>query len=388
MVKTTLTALILISIGFAAGWWITKENIQPEIVRVPFYLQEANSSGEERAVLSEPVAKRTSQIKRKRQPTMQQVVNWVKTSDNQKFINWLASWSDPTIDALKPVRRALLSKIKTTDYQSNSQLIYTYLQLDTISPVGQWLNALYLSKQGNFEGALDILFILRSYFQDEVGNSEIEILVQSIVHDWINYLSGFEQWSSLIDAYDYLIRNLGDKDELFLGKARVLHALNRQFAALQTLRNIKTIDEGSEADTINNDIVSSIRENSEAVFALQNYNQQFIIPVKINGQEIPMLIDTGASISTLNPEIAKQIRLTPTPQTINLTTAGGNVRSALKRSRSFGLAGFETERFTIAEIELGTTLPAEGLLGMDYLGQFEFFIDQTNSQFYLSRIER
>lgn len=109
---------------------------------------------------------------------------------------------------------------------------------------------------------------------------------------------------------------------------------------------------------------------------------QVFVPVKLayEGREIEakLLLDTGASATTIHPNVADRfyINLYRT-QKIKARVVGGNVLEASVVKMDYLKIGPHTVNpCTIYVVpNEGNTLPFDGLLGMDVLGSFSYRID-------------
>jgi len=98
-----------------------------------------------------------------------------------------------------------------------------------------------------------------------------------------------------------------------------------------------------------------------------------------------MILDTGASISAIDAGILKSIGLkTGSGRPILLNTAGGQVQARIVRLDSIGVAGQVLTNFDVASLDTAA-LGSGGLLGVDFLGNFSFVIDDRKRKLYLRR---
>ena len=104
-----------------------------------------------------------------------------------------------------------------------------------------------------------------------------------------------------------------------------------------------------------------------------------------NAISLRLLIDTGASITSIDRNVLDRLGLLngSTAQG-RLQTANGVVTTRLVNLHSLGVGGFTIQNVQAASIEsLGGNL--DGLLGMDFLSQFKFSIDQEDRVLFLGR---
>lgn len=100
----------------------------------------------------------------------------------------------------------------------------------------------------------------------------------------------------------------------------------------------------------------------------------FHAQIEIDGQRIPMLVDTGATIVALRAEDAQRLGVNPMPSdfTIKISTANGEIRAARANLREVRL-----ENLTVTDVAAVVMPPgvlAQSLLGMSFmkkLGSFQ-----------------
>lgn len=119
--------------------------------------------------------------------------------------------------------------------------------------------------------------------------------------------------------------------------------------------------------------------------------QALFVKVQVQGHRAWMLVDTGASFTTLTPGFAREAGVTPdadAPSTI-LSTANGQVRSSfgLIPSLRFGERVHGNVTFTLCPTcgagRLGE-LPVVGLLGMNVLGRYRMTVNNDDSTLELT----
>jgi clan AA aspartic protease (TIGR02281 family) len=105
-----------------------------------------------------------------------------------------------------------------------------------------------------------------------------------------------------------------------------------------------------------------------------------------NAQNAILLLDTGASLSIISPELLRMLG-TPyqsTGRTAWFSTAGGRIKAPVITLDSLALDGVFVENIEVGVIGEFDSNPFDGLLGMNFLRHFEFFIDQNERKLQLS----
>ena len=93
---------------------------------------------------------------------------------------------------------------------------------------------------------------------------------------------------------------------------------------------------------------------------------------------IRLLIDTGSTLTTLPSHILTELRkreLATRIAHVKLKTANGVRMARAYRLKEFQIGNYSLTNLKVAELELGSH-NSDGLLGMNVLSQFHFFIDQ------------
>lgn len=120
---------------------------------------------------------------------------------------------------------------------------------------------------------------------------------------------------------------------------------------------------------------------------LHPMGEHYLIAGTINDDhDIRLIIDTGASTSVLSRAKFNEIRDWADPEFIseeNVYTAGGVVNAPVYRFTSFRVNNLQVEDLIFVIIDLPDRR-SDGLLGMNFLKQFHFQIDQQNDQLRIS----
>ena len=119
---------------------------------------------------------------------------------------------------------------------------------------------------------------------------------------------------------------------------------------------------------------------------LKRYGRHFVVNCSIEGRrEISLLIDTGASLTAVREDIVRSLGFNlGIVGLVTLNTANGKVNAPLTRVKDFTIAGQTVRDMEIAIMSLNTFSQTDGLLGMNYLRHFDFYIDQDQPALYLN----
>lgn len=112
---------------------------------------------------------------------------------------------------------------------------------------------------------------------------------------------------------------------------------------------------------------------------LRKHGENYVVKVVINNQQtLNLMIDTGASVTVLKSELRDLISSDHALKFLKFSTANGIVEAPVYQISLLEVSDFGVHDLEVALLPLAGSDEIDGLLGMNYLGQFEFFIDQKN----------
>src|SRR5450432_3416742 len=109
---------------------------------------------------------------------------------------------------------------------------------------------------------------------------------------------------------------------------------------------------------------------------------ELIVPVVVNGEEIMLQLDTGASTTTIAPAVRTRLKLPPLGH-MHGTGAAGRIGDHIERTffDTTEIGDVPVYRLVAVVLDLGNA--SDGLLGMDALKQVISEIDLANHRFSL-----
>ena len=98
------------------------------------------------------------------------------------------------------------------------------------------------------------------------------------------------------------------------------------------------------------------------------------------------MIDTGASMTMVTSAALQQrgLRYRETGRSQLFNTANGQVRAPIIILESLSVGDWYVQQLEVGILDLGGRSDIDGLLGMNFLSHFRFFIDQNESMLRLS----
>jgi clan AA aspartic protease (TIGR02281 family) len=131
-----------------------------------------------------------------------------------------------------------------------------------------------------------------------------------------------------------------------------------------------------------------MQATNKTSISLQKIADQFIITTELSGNDTNLLIDTGASVTTVSKEYFKSIQRRSHfsyQQKQTFLTANGETTGEIYTVDTFQIGEHRLKDIEIAVIDFPTSQHSSGLLGMNVLRNFKFEIDQVNASLTLEK---
>ena len=303
---------------------------------------------------------------------------------------------------LKPVLLQHLSQLINTSRQDDfTQLTERYLGL-YYDDVDVLLSlALFNRSVGAFVEAAEVYHLLQSYAYNDSDRAKVESAIDDFIsfyHPYFvtaNNLQGLEHLYEQMLSHDLLQpkHRLGQAEALLLGghsapaKELLLDLLDDPAVhanAQQMLIKYETLFEPEQSGMI------ALQSDYNAQVPLRSRGNQFVTELQLDNTALALLIDTGASLTTLSRQSFEQIsdrhHFTLLGHRM-FRTANGFSKGAVYRVGRMRLGQMVLIDMNIAVLDFSMGDDIDGLLGMNVLGQFRFQIDQQQKRLYLAEKE-
>ncbi|MGD2137195.1 MAG: aspartyl protease family protein [Gammaproteobacteria bacterium] len=252
--------------------------------------------------------------------------------------------------------------------------------------------------QGAFRSAIDQLYEARGYAYRPAMLQQITRRIRSMVADRAQSLSRDNAQTALLDLYQHLVQLEPDHAPWFLQLATAQLALDDTASARRSLLLIsQDPDVGARAQMLLAELDIALVEARDTAprdsaaapigIPLHRSGGHYLVDAKpAPGRSIRLLIDTGASMTILTPAVLERpgIRYRDTGRTGFFNTANGPVRVPIYELATLAVGDWQVRHLEIGVLDLGERSGIDGLLGMNFLNRFRFFIDQNASVLRLS----
>ncbi len=252
---------------------------------------------------------------------------------------------------------------------------------------------LYLSAElalarEDYSAAIALLYELRDsrqeVFSDEQINNQLDLLIDA----YRFRLQRPKQSDKLLQLFQQVTAKDQTRPEFFYELAKLHFEMRNLEEARSTLSYILSeLGWGNRAQELLGKIdrFEALQTQYSSKIPLSRSGRHFLLTCLIDGMyEAVLLLDTGASFTTLSPTLLAEMGIdqTGTPSVV-LETSGGRITAQLYNASTIAVGDQMIANMAIAGVSLGQNTKADGLLGMNFLSNFEFFIDQEEAVLYL-----
>ncbi len=254
--------------------------------------------------------------------------------------------------------------------------------------------------QGDFHAAIGQLYETRGYAYRPEMLQRISERIRSIAAELTEALKENDDNHAMLALYQYLTQMEPNYAPWFVELATVQLTVGDKEAARRSLLLVtQDPDVGARAQTMLAGLSPvpiepqspepQVSTTEVAGIPLQRHGNNFVVTAKPSrGQNIQLLIDTGASLTIFTPDVLelRGIRYQDTGRTGIFNTANGRVQAPIYILDSLTVGDWKVVQLEVGVLELGGQAPFNGLLGMNFLKHFQFFIDQNEAMLRLSAI--
>lgn len=265
----------------------------------------------------------------------------------------------------------------------NSINAYLEFQRDDVDFLYQQVELLL--QQNLLEVAIKNAYEVEYHVFDEVNKNKATLNARKLVQKETDVLIQDGLWLELRDLVEQVLILDPENNYLYWLLVRAQYELgefDHAGHAIQPLLELPNYRVKAEALLVK---IESALKRPESI-ALIRQGEHFIVDALINNNtEVSLMLDTGASISLLSEpafeELSQYSEMTYL-EDIQMSTAGGVIVASLYQVNEIAIQGYVVNDFVFA-VSSFVSDKNDGLLGMNFLKQFDFHIDQTNSSLIL-----
>ena len=282
------------------------------------------------------------------------------------------------------MRTALLNRARQLMAQKKPDqagaILSGYLEIESYDPGALLLRARLDTRRDKYEQALVNALDAKIYDRENTVTESADQVISQITSTWRERLTREKKWHKLGDMYHLLIEKDGDRPEYYYELAGAQYRAGSYYDGLGSLNRILHDPEwGAKARKLSRLVEQLMQLGEGAPIELTRAGNGYLIEARVNGRRADLLLDTGASISIVRRQFADTIGLSAEDgKKTRFNAVGSQVEVTIVNARSFRVGNVAFEDMALGIAEMPETFSADGLLGMDFLGNFEFSIDQDN----------
>ena len=391
-VKKLLSWFILLFLAWGAGWfshqkWKTRHDIMTNdgllIPQQPALLNGADSSW----VLNKDGI---------HQPDPLVVMNqFLEKNDFQRTFEQFDILQEKANDTIVQQARSLIFSharrlINTVDYRSARQLLNRYLLSDHRDVEARLLLAKIDLIEKDYLSAISALYEAKGYAYRAETIDQVRKQIRSVVDNQTKLLQQDNNSIAILELYQHLTQLEPDYAPYFLRLAAAQFVLKDTNGARRSLNLIvQDADVGSQAQALLDKVIHSEPQETEKAISVKavdipllRMGDHLLVDALLNNsQQVRLLIDTGASMTILTPDFLKRSNISylDTGKKMLFNTANGQVNVSMYKIESLSLGEWQVNQMEIGVIPLDNETAFNGLLGMNFLKHFQFYIDQNDA---------
>ncbi|MCW8931070.1 MAG: retroviral-like aspartic protease family protein [Gammaproteobacteria bacterium] len=241
---------------------------------------------------------------------------------------------------------------------------------------------------GKKDQAFDSLFLAKNYARNNQEYIEINQKIYDLSFKTFEQIKLKNEWQQGVHLFSILIENDPQFPFYHLAIAKSYMNIGERESAIPHLQLIsQDTTYGKQASEMLE--IALLSETSNTI-NLEVEEQHYIVTTTLaDSYQVKLIIDTGASYSSLSSYTIAQLVNDNLAEKIDrkeVNTAGGKISVDIYKVQKMSLGVFSVGNIDVAEIDLETSSNknVDGLLGVNFLNQFDFSIDQKNKQLMLS----
>ncbi len=305
--------------------------------------------------------------------------------------------ADRLDEANEVVYRFVRELLSAKDNRSAQSLLNHYLGIFNRNVTARLLLVEVLIRLAEYQSAIDQLYLAKGHAFRADTFTLINKKIHSLVNKHASILRQNSEFRDLLVFYEKLTQQEADYAPYFIGLAEAQIAIGDFDAAMVSLQMIASdMNVGRRASVMlyelkqrqlaadsENEPVQGDAEMASTVALHKQGNHYLVDAYSSKGEALRLLIDTGASLTILTPDalLKHNIEYKDKGEIQQFNTANGVVNAPVYELESLSIGKWEVEGISIAVLDLQGS---EGLLGMNFLQYFQFFIDQKQSKLHLS----
>ncbi|AGH43485.1 retropepsin-like aspartic protease family protein [Paraglaciecola psychrophila] len=170
----------------------------------------------------------------------------------------------------------------------------------------------------------------------------------------------------------------------------VLASLDFNDTDAQRIRNIIVAqqispvnDDNDESDKLD---AGETNTNLGQPIPLKQFGDQYVVAAQLSSNPVALLIDTGASVTAISKQyfdnLSNRYKINYLGR-FSIGTAGGSIMAPIYQFQELTINHVTVQNLPVVILPMQSIANADGLLGMNFLREFDFKIDQRQSVMFI-----
>jgi len=222
----------------------------------------------------------------------------------------------------------------------------------------------------------------------EAEEQQLRSLLEKAISRYSRFLVTKNRWGDLDLFYQELISEEPENPDHYLQLALLRIRVGDLDGALDPLTRIENDPLfGEQAQQL----IEKVQRKSELVpiataeIPLLAHGSQYIVKARLdNYRDLHLLIDTGAAITVIEPQLLLELGYNLGGDVQYFNTANGTIQAPMVDVEDLSLGSIAIKELPVAAVNLNMSRDVDGLLGMNFLRHYQFRIDQNGKVLYLN----
>lgn len=252
----------------------------------------------------------------------------------------------------------------------------------------------YQRLQGFPEEAAKVLHSATTYAYQPNQRERVTLALRRLVQSTDDYLSGQQRWIELLGFYELLEAIAISEPEFHLRQAMIYRMLDEPAHARSLLLALQANDNGLDpqwTEALDLQLAETAPEQEPIAvpvnaIPISRRGDHYLIETTLNNrQQVILMIDTGASITSLSKTSFARLSHANFDRRGSrlFNTANGVARGEVYRAASIALGDTRIDGVDVAILDYKSPDGVDGLLGMNVLRNYRFEIDQDKELLFL-----
>ena len=230
--------------------------------------------------------------------------------------------------------------------------------------------------------------------------SEIELQIEQLSKSTIEQLRRNYSWDILAMFVEPLLQ-LEPNNRLYILSLAMAYAelfqeglMENVLASLefddpdaQIIRNILAAQKVTLVETTIDDLdAGKIAANLGLPIPLKKFGNQYVVEATLSSNPVALLIDTGASVTAISQQYFDNLNNSYKTKYLgrfSIGTAAGSIMASMYQFQELSINHVTVQNLPVMILPIQSIANADGLLGMNFLREFDFKIDQRQAVLFI-----